>query len=338
MPPACTPIHPGIRRTMLCILLLSGMCSCLHNYYLIDEPKTWLEARQYCKENYTDLATIDNMEDMERLISAAGSGYEGKVWIGLTDKPFSWGWSLSESGFYGQGEKNFRKWNNGEPDNMKKQKWLCTVLKNSVWNDCFCEDVFTFVCYDKNGSGSESTSSGKYIYINKVYNWWDARQYCRNHHTDLASVRNETENMRIQEVVPRDKYVFIGLHRIVWYWWSDKTKPNFENWADGHPVSPTDTCATSVINAIHHGKWVENHCDEKLHFICHNIPDKTQVLKVKLTALKTTIDLNNPAVTEAILNQVEESLKEKGIKKDLKISWIKNKDNKIFQEEENTPG
>ncbi|XP_039677797.1 lithostathine-1-beta-like [Perca fluviatilis] len=159
----------------------------------------------------------------------------------------------------------------------------------------------------------------------------DALAYCRRHYTDLASVRNETENTMIQNVVSGNR-VWIGLYRYTWRWWSDGTSRSFSYWADGHPVSLTESCAASVINATHLGKWVENHCNENLHFICQN--NRTQLFNVKLTALKTTIDLNVPAVTDAILNRIKEKLMEEGITRDFKIFWMKKPGKNIFHKEE----
>ncbi|XP_031159864.1 lectin BRA-3-like [Sander lucioperca] len=161
--------------------------------------------------------------------------------------------------------------------------------------------------------------------------WDNARAYCRTYHTDLASVRNKTENAMIQEAVGENR-VWIGLHRYTWRWWSDGTYHSFGYWADGHPVNITESCAATVINATHLGKWVENNCNEKLHFMCQN--NKTQLFNVKLTVLKTTIDLNVPAVTNAILNQIKEKLMEEGITRDFKIFWIKKPGKNIFHKKE----
>ena len=115
------------------------------------------------------------------------------------------------------------------------------------------------------------TSEKRYFFINEEKNWNDARAYCNQHHTDLASVRNETENAMIQSKLPNNQLVWIGLNRMTWQWWSDGQKNNlFANWANGHPLRISDTCAASVINATLPGKWMEHNCGTKLHFMCQN--------------------------------------------------------------------
>ncbi|KAI3375671.1 hypothetical protein L3Q82_003974 [Scortum barcoo] len=147
MSPACSPVCPGISRATFCIFLLSGLCLCLQQYYFIDEPKTWQEAVSYCREKYGDLASINNQADVARLIEAVGSGYEGEVWIGLYDIPSSWGWVLSDPDMYEEGEWNFRKWNKGEPNDVRRRGILCVVTRG-YWFDTSCSTPYAFVCYN----------------------------------------------------------------------------------------------------------------------------------------------------------------------------------------------
>ncbi|XP_069564014.1 E3 ubiquitin-protein ligase TRIM39-like [Brachyistius frenatus] len=199
MSPTIRPVYSGATRAVLCVFLLSGL-----RYHLINQSKNWHEARKHCREHFLDLATVDNMEDMERLITAAGSGFSGQK------------------------------------------------------------------------------------------------------HTDLTSVRSEEESAAIQGVVPHDKLVAIGLRRPTWIWWSDNTRHNFKYWQDGRPTARSGNCAASVINATSHGKWIENHCNIELPFMCYD--NSKQAFRIKLTALESTIDLNDPAVTAAILNLTERAI------------------------------
>lgn len=52
-----------------------------YNYTLIRENKTWFEALRYCRKNHTDLVTIRNYEENERVKEAANGS--NSFWIGL---------------------------------------------------------------------------------------------------------------------------------------------------------------------------------------------------------------------------------------------------------------
>uniref|UniRef100_A0A8C9XF93 C-type lectin domain-containing protein n=1 Tax=Sander lucioperca TaxID=283035 RepID=A0A8C9XF93_SANLU len=83
--------------------LLSGQCSSiggqLCDYHFIGENMTWKEAKDYCKKNHTDLATVSNQTDMKRLLNSTTEQYQGGAWIGLQDKTTNtvcrWRWSQS---------------------------------------------------------------------------------------------------------------------------------------------------------------------------------------------------------------------------------------------------
>ncbi|XP_051800317.1 lithostathine-1-like [Acanthochromis polyacanthus] len=135
----------------------------------------------------------------------------------------------------------------------------------------------------------------------------------------------------IQEAGTGNEYIFVGLSRRTWYSWSDGTEHEFKNFLTGHPLAKTGDCATSVIGATDAGKWVEDHCDQKRPFMCHY--EKKQQLRIKLRVQKSAMDLNDPAVTEAIQKLLEKKLKEKGITAGFKLRWVKKPDNTIFEEE-----
>lgn len=59
-------------------------------YHLIKEPKTWLNALSYCRESFTDLVSIRDEEQNEKVRKTKGT-FPNNTWIGL--KRDSWEWS-----------------------------------------------------------------------------------------------------------------------------------------------------------------------------------------------------------------------------------------------------
>ncbi|CAB1460145.1 unnamed protein product [Pleuronectes platessa] len=67
----------GIFIGVLCLSGCLTISTCLrHQYHFVSDAKTWSEAQNYCRARYTDLATIENTEEMKKLndsVSAAAS-------------------------------------------------------------------------------------------------------------------------------------------------------------------------------------------------------------------------------------------------------------------------
>ncbi|XP_036959349.1 uncharacterized protein LOC119022498 [Acanthopagrus latus] len=67
----------------------------------------------------------------------------------------------------------------------------------------------------------------------------------------------------------------------------------------------------------------------------HLVPVTTkQVIKVRLVRKDSSLDLNNSDVMEQMLKEVQQRLKDQGVKGDVKLSWRKQADGKVFHEEE----
>lgn len=115
---------------------------------------TWAEALRYCREKYTDLASVHNEEELNKLKTTASRYYKGHVWLGLYDNIDSWKWSLEEEGYYGDGEAEFGMWNSGKPNNKGGYENCVQMEDNGFWSDVVCETHQKFVCYN----GKENTS------------------------------------------------------------------------------------------------------------------------------------------------------------------------------------
>ena len=59
---------------------LSAVSSQLRRqYHFVYDQKNMTEAQKYCRETYTDLATVDNMEDVKILINTVDTSKASNV-------------------------------------------------------------------------------------------------------------------------------------------------------------------------------------------------------------------------------------------------------------------
>lgn len=115
-----------------------GVALCSHSqkeYYLISKSKNWHNAQKYCRQKYTDLATVQDAHDVSRL-SSLGK----QCWIGLqkTNNWF-WAWSL-------QGDSSsltqFTNWDTSLPIDSN-----CGAIRaDGKWEANPCKEQLPFVC------------------------------------------------------------------------------------------------------------------------------------------------------------------------------------------------
>lgn len=126
----------------MCVCVCVYSTGYFHQYHLILESKTWTEAQRYCREKYTDLATVDNMEDMNRLM-AAGKGYSGEAWLGLVRaNRGSWQWSN------GSRDLPYTNWAPTEPNDIDGTENCVVINSLGKWNDLPCQKQNYLACYE----------------------------------------------------------------------------------------------------------------------------------------------------------------------------------------------
>ncbi|XP_076145289.1 macrophage mannose receptor 1-like isoform X1 [Alosa pseudoharengus] len=266
-----------------------------HQYHFVNESKTWSEAQSYCRTNYTDLATLYDMDDVNTLIQLASP--TDSAWIGLyADTQNSWRWSIMNSSFYGPGETAFRNWATGEPNNRGGEMVCVQMDSMGTWNDVSCGDSLQFVCY---GTG------GSYTLVNLFLTFSAAQTYCRTNFVDLPSIRNLTENDDVLTAASGNA-VYIGLFRT--RMWSDASESSFRNWGSGQPVSSFDLqCA--VVRFSDSGKWTDEECSiNPFPFFCYS----AYVSSLRVV-VDTETELTEAEIEETILKPLREELIQNGL-------------------------
>ncbi|XP_063060775.1 macrophage mannose receptor 1-like [Engraulis encrasicolus] len=246
------------------MLLFPGLCatasSVTRQFHVVKEEKTWEDARQHCREKFTDLATIDNMAEMEKLHKIIQEEGATEVWIGLNygSSP-KWQWSLADRDFYGENETEFRNWASRQPMEVGGD---CAVIGSlGQWYNRGCAATYTFICYDDN-----------LVLVTKNKTWMDALQYCREHHEDLVSVTSEQMQRWVEGWAKgaSSAHVWLGLRyecSLGFWFWVNGYAVCYSNWA---PDAESEFCCEPRGGAVEQdgGKWFSLDENEKLNFIC----------------------------------------------------------------------
>lgn len=111
----------------------------------------WQDAQQYCRINYDDLATIENLTDISML--KPGFAYSW-AWIGLHDDPNSWKYNMGNDSnswrWSATGETSktgYKTWISSNPDNYDANEYCVAMLFGS-WLDANCLTLHPFICYN----------------------------------------------------------------------------------------------------------------------------------------------------------------------------------------------
>lgn len=258
-----------MEKTFFCILLLLCWATTSTKYVYIDDKKTWVQAQEHCRQNYTDLAHVSVEKDNQRLQE---KNLEPS-WFGLHRDPIirnRWLWS-------GGGEVSKFYWGGRQPDDRSGEDY--GKLYSDGWHDSTDGSKEPFLCFNP-------------IVVTEQKTWEEAIRYCRQHHNDLASLLSETESMLIGKALLKTNImqpVWIGLHFFSGKWlWVDGEMSDYKAWSDpGEPMCPKfkQVCAAlqtkSVVpnaeaileaglySLVVLREWKACNCDDRLPFICY---------------------------------------------------------------------
>uniref|UniRef100_A0A8C2SYK8 Macrophage mannose receptor 1-like n=1 Tax=Coturnix japonica TaxID=93934 RepID=A0A8C2SYK8_COTJA len=223
------------------------------------KKKSWIEARDFCRQIGGDLATINNEEEIKMISSENSYCRFERVWIGI--------YSLNpDEGF---------AWSDGSPVSTLIFHQICLVKMSWGLYMCFLAHLTCLPEY-------KTTADGWVIYEDKLYyisqeqvSMEEAREFCRMNSADLAVINSNSERNFIQ----RDKYrsesgqYFIGLKLSLdkKFSWIDGTPITYVAWAPNEPnfANNEEHC---VVMFSKQGLWNDVNCGTTNRFVCerHN--------------------------------------------------------------------
>uniref|UniRef100_A0A8D2ZDF9 C-type lectin domain-containing protein n=1 Tax=Scophthalmus maximus TaxID=52904 RepID=A0A8D2ZDF9_SCOMX len=273
------------RSQILCLIFISGFSFFTvgtSDFHLIELSKTYGEAKSYCRDMYTDLATVHNFADMNNLVTLVSNAV-ARAWIGLENgNVWMWHWSLPDY------ELDFLNWKAGEPQN-NFQNQCAAMDQHGKWFESDCRITRSFVCH---GVGE----SKGLVFVANTQSWRDAQNHCRSLSSDLVGIHSAKENEAVLNVSVSQN-VWIGLFKDPWKW-SDGSNSSFRNWK---PIQPDYNVDRDCVAAIFKdaGQWNDLKCSTRRNFVCHGasklIPTTTKPASTKETLTTNQLPTNMTA-------------------------------------------
>ncbi|XP_024119896.1 C-type mannose receptor 2 [Oryzias melastigma] len=126
----------------------------------------------------------------------------------------------------------------------------------------------------------------QYCFINEAKSWDEAQEYCREKHSDLATVISMADMERLSQDLGHKK-AWIGLYRKaggsrMWQWSQPEVQFNESqsDW-DEHEHEPNDSGTENCGTVRKTLKWADLSCNRTTPFICYDERNSSHVLYVK---------------------------------------------------------
>ncbi|NXL83123.1 MRC1 protein, partial [Alectura lathami] len=266
-------------------------------YYFSKEAMPMEKARDYCKKNGGDLATIEG--ESERVFLWKYTFYKdwgGGFFIGLSvslDKTFRW---------MDGTPVNYVAWAPNEP-NFANNDENCVVMytRTGTWNDLNCGSVELFICERLNSTArptvAPTTPPPKggcpedwLLFDNKCFKvfgldendtltWHAARNNCIDFGGNLATIskkENQAFLMSLLKNAATDAWIGLNdINQEHMYLWTDGSPVYYTNWAKGsRSYYSKDDCVYMKKNPVEQaGKWKDEECKTSKSYICQKNTD-----------------------------------------------------------------
>uniref|UniRef100_A0A8C6Q0G7 C-type lectin domain-containing protein n=1 Tax=Nothobranchius furzeri TaxID=105023 RepID=A0A8C6Q0G7_NOTFU len=142
------------------------------------------------------------------------------------------------------------------------QAGCCIAEEAGVWHELMTGHSR---CTKMNWTDAQRRNATFYL-ISTTMTWFQAQSYCRQYHTDLASVRNLSENQRLMTLV-QSSGAWFGLYRNNWRW-SDDSTMSYTSWNKKYPAGGIRGCVAAGFKGP--GGWEDWMCDAEKVFVCYS--------------------------------------------------------------------
>lgn len=235
-------------ESSLVVLLLLQLCGLsaglAREYIYVTKSMKWSEAQSYCRQMFTDLATITTDEEQNTLLQ---SGIAINSWIGLKrSKPLSDTWQWSD----GQTPTYFN-WNS-DPTTHKNDD--CVIIMPNGWVIKSCSTAHDFFCYRNLTLVKENKT------------WEEALEYCRTYHTALASLNLTTQLLLAETEPAQTASMWMGLRFLNGKWISVSGEEVSSMFSADLCPAPPYRCGAYNLNTH---DWENRRCKENLNFLCY---------------------------------------------------------------------
>ncbi|XP_063738588.1 uncharacterized protein LOC134863804 [Eleginops maclovinus] len=221
------------------------------NYTFVPQSKSWMEAQQYCRSEFDDLATFINISDLHSDINEQ----DFEVWTGLHREGETWRWST--------GLSDYRNWASNEMGNNTDCVSISSLGKKMATQNCSTR--FPFVCLRDN-----------LFLVKENKTWREALDHCRalwpndnsNFRFELFSVQPEDHDYVMNRVQEADtEEVWVGLRFLAGHWvWVNGASMLYP---DLPPCPPVEQ-GCGVLSKNDMGKVENTDCTEKRNFLCYS--------------------------------------------------------------------
>ncbi|XP_053332765.1 uncharacterized protein LOC128506371 [Clarias gariepinus] len=269
-------------------------------------------SQTYCREKYTDLASINNLKEMMKLRNTLKMETANQAWIGLQ----------RGKTFYRDGD-TYRNWKKKDTNT----KSYISINKHKTWRDAqtYCRQNYLDLVSVRNQNQNEkirniiknSSSSGFWIGLfndswmwsdqsNSSFRYWSSNKPSKDLNYTAVNV---SDQLYWSDVICTEKFplicnkkklilikqnltwwealnyehVWLGLRydciQRIWFWVFG-SMICYQDWAPGNRMWNTDCSQEKRSGAVQSGEkqqWIDLPESSQLHFICSTMPGHSQL-------------------------------------------------------------